>query len=215
MVRKIPDQMSFEEAALIEPATTTYAAVKDTGIGKGDRVLIAGGGVIGALSAQWCKYLGADFVAMTEINEHRSKKCLELGYADAIFDGKDPELLQKLGAASLGRGFKYFLECSGSAAALEAGMKVCGENALIAELGVMLRPVPVDFMTSLFRKFTIKFYLGYTLADFDKVMSLIAGGKFNVKSMVTGYCGLDDLDATYQKLLDPTCKDMKILLKFE
>jgi len=215
MVRKLPDQISLEEATLIEPATTTYAAVKSTGIGKGDRVLISGGGIMGAFAAQWCKYLGADFVAMTEINEHRSKKCLELGWVDAIFDGRDPELTQKLGAASLGRGFKYFLECAGSAAALEAGMKVCAEYATIAELGVMIRPVPVDFLTSIFRKFTIKFCLGYTYTEFETAMALISSGKFNVKSVLSGYCSLDDLDKTYQRLHDPACEDMKILIKFD
>ena len=213
-VRKMYDTMTFEDAAMIEPAATPYAVVKDMGIIPGDRVLVSGGGIIGSFAAQWCKVFGAEYVAMTEVNEFRGQKNLKDGNIDELFDGRDPDLLKKLMEASGGDGFKYFIECTGNAAALDIGMKACRLSGKIALVGVAPKPIPVNTMLGIQKRLTLKCYLAYQANEFEETMKLIADGKFNVKSQHTRDCTPEEVEDMYRHLQDPLCQDVKIMIRF-
>jgi len=214
LVRKLSDSISFEDASMIEPAATPYAVVKDLGIMPGDRVLVSGGGIIGSFAAQWCKAFGAEYVAMTEVNEFRGKKNLEEGYVDELFDGRDPDLVQKLIAASGGRGFKYFIECTGNAAALTVGMQVCRLSAMVALVGVAPHPIPVHTMLGIQKRLTLKCYLAYSPAEFEETKKLIEDGVFKVSSQWTRDCKPEEVEDMYRHLQDPKCEDVKIMIRF-
>ena len=71
MARLIPEEVTDEEAAMVEPAAVSLHAVKLADIMVGDKVLIVGGGVIGLLASEFAKKEGATYVCMLETNEKR------------------------------------------------------------------------------------------------------------------------------------------------
>ncbi|MBR2742895.1 MAG: alcohol dehydrogenase catalytic domain-containing protein [Clostridia bacterium] len=214
LVRKVPDGMLNEEAAMVEPCATPYSAVKDMNIRRGDKVLVFGGGIIGSFAAQWSKYFGADYVGMVEVNEFRGKKNLEVGNIDELFDGKDPELLQKLIKASGGKGFDYVLECTGQSQPLNTAILASKMYARIAIIGVSAQPILFNNIYALFKRARLQAYLCYTDAEFDEVMNLIATKKFDVMRYYSGDCKLEEIEDCFKYLHSPECQKVKIMLQF-
>ena len=79
MCYKIPDHISFEEAAMLEPMAVGTQAVRRGRISMGDKVLIAGAGPVGFLTMLIAKAAGATQIGMTDINENRLQFAKDYG----------------------------------------------------------------------------------------------------------------------------------------
>ncbi|HYH01670.1 MAG TPA: alcohol dehydrogenase catalytic domain-containing protein, partial [Bacillota bacterium] len=87
-VYKIPDHLSYDGGALIEPLAVATHAVRRAGIKLGEKVLIIGGGAIGILIAALCRINGASEVAVVDFSDARLKMALKLG-ATTIINPKE------------------------------------------------------------------------------------------------------------------------------
>ena len=76
MVLKVPDNVSDEEAAMVEPTAVALHGIHLADVKVGSKVLVIGGGIIGLLSAMFAKKEGASFVAVSETNPKRGEKAL-------------------------------------------------------------------------------------------------------------------------------------------
>ena len=137
LAHQIPDDLSFERAALIEPLAVAVQACRTAGSLAGKRVLVAGAGAIGLLSAQVASLYGAADVLITDIDGGRIKVAeTEFGVSAALpgdFEGP----------------FDCFIECSGSNVALIEGIKKlsAGSNAIILGMGQdQLNEIPLGWM---------------------------------------------------------------------
>lgn len=213
LVRKVPDSMTNEEAAMVEPCATPYSAVKDMGIRRGHKVLVFGGGIIGSFCAQWSKFFGASYVAMVEVNEFRGKKNLDDGNIDELFDGRDPELVQKLIKASGGKGFDFVLECTGQSAPLNTAIAVSKMYARVAIIGVSAQPILFNNIAALFKRARLQAYLCYTNEEFDEVIDLIATKQFDVLRHYSGDCALEDIENQFIELQSPSCRKVKMMVQ--
>ena len=77
----LPDHVSYEAAAMVEPAAVCLHAVKKAQITPASRVLVYGAGTIGMLSAMWARALGAALVAVSDIDDARLRAAEELGFS--------------------------------------------------------------------------------------------------------------------------------------
>ena len=212
LVRKIPEGMTDAEAAMIEPASTPYAALKDVGIKKGDKVLVAGGGIIGSFAAQWAKYFGAELVAMSEVNDFRMKTNNELGYVDIMFDARDPECIKKMMTATGGAGWDYVIECTGNDAAMQSALMTMKKRGTIVILGIAVKGYTLPGLLTVAKCATLKAYLGYSESEFDEVMELVANKKFDVLPQYTSDCKLSEVESKFEWLQSPKCTDVKIMI---
>ena len=77
-IHLVPDSLADEQAALIEPVSVAIHVVKTSKVQFGDNVLIIGGGPIGLLIAQVCRFAGAKKISIMEINDFRKEICWRL-----------------------------------------------------------------------------------------------------------------------------------------
>ncbi|MBQ3378253.1 MAG: zinc-binding dehydrogenase [Clostridia bacterium] len=215
LVVKLPDTMSDEEAAMIEPASTPYSACKQLGISRGATVLVSGGGIIGSCAAQWAKYFGAKYVAMTEVNEFRGNKVKADGYIDELFDGKDEKIVEKLRVATGGKGFDYFIECSGNINGTNTGLAAMKMRGKVALIGVQLQPKPFSIFHTMLYRLTVIGILGYTAPEFKEVMQIIANKEFNVLKQYSRDIKLEEVQQAFEDLENPNGTDIKIMIKFD
>ncbi|MED4910758.1 zinc-binding dehydrogenase [Brevibacillus centrosporus] len=81
MVHKLPDGVSLEEGALVEPTAVAMQAVRQSKLKVGDKVAIFGAGLIGLLTLLAAKAAGASEIVMVDVSEERLAKAKELGAA--------------------------------------------------------------------------------------------------------------------------------------
>jgi len=98
----IPERVSFEVASFVEPTNCCLKAVKKAQITPGQTVLVTGAGPIGLMFIMLVKYFGARAIA-TDLLPSRIAKALSLG-AEAAFDPRDPDLIDKVQALTNGIG---------------------------------------------------------------------------------------------------------------
>ncbi|NLW78461.1 MAG: alcohol dehydrogenase catalytic domain-containing protein [Ruminococcaceae bacterium] len=229
---KLPDSMTFEEAALIEPATVGLHTAR-LGIDKmGKTVLVTGAGLIGAMTMQWCKKLGAKKVYFTEVNESRAKKILEMGYADVWLNGLEGynELAAKfdessenygiqlgiaaqmLQIAGMPLGFDEVMDCSGHPSALNQGIALSKNYGSVVWAGVRSKPFALQHSLTIFRNINIKSFLGFDIPEYEMAMKSIADGSFPVKQYQSGSCTPETTQEAFVKLTTPGNDLFKIIL---
>ncbi len=118
----IPDEVTFEEAAMTEPAAVALHALRLGEITGGDTVVIFGAGPIGLMLARWAHVFGASLVCLVDIDPSRLEFARCLGMENLV-DGKDDHVLEHLRDRTNG-GPDLVIEGSGASSAFEQAMLV-------------------------------------------------------------------------------------------
>ncbi|MEJ2556337.1 MAG: alcohol dehydrogenase catalytic domain-containing protein [Anaerolineae bacterium] len=153
---KIPDNVSYEEAALVEPVSVAYHGVWGSGGGAAphDRIVVFGAGPIGLFAMLSCKASGA-LVIVVEPQTFRRQLAQGLG-ADVVLNPMDGDLAEQVKEHTGGRGATMVLECSGSNGALAATLDVIGQQGRIVLIGQSAgRKIPIEIGKAIFERTTI------------------------------------------------------------
>ncbi|RWZ68691.1 NAD(P)-dependent alcohol dehydrogenase [Labedella populi] len=180
----VPDSISDEAAALIEPLSVGIWASQKAGVTAGSRVLIAGAGPIGVIAAQVAREFGATEVHVTDISEERLAFALEHGATHGHVAGED------LSALSV----DAFIDASGAAPAIRGGIaavRPAGRVVLVG-LGADGLEIPVNLLQNRELALTGVFRYANT---WPIAIALLAAGRVDLDALVTGRFGLDDVEA--------------------
>jgi (R,R)-butanediol dehydrogenase/meso-butanediol dehydrogenase/diacetyl reductase len=209
MVHKIPDTMSFEQGALVEPAAVAVYAVAQSGLKIGQSCLIFGAGPIGLLCVQAALAAGATEVIVVDIAEARLKKAQEIG-ATKVINGKNENIPEEIKTLTNG-GVDIFLDAAGVQASFEGGiasLKNGGTAVLVALFG---KPVTHDAFDQVVREITIKATIAYR-NNFPQVIDLINRGIMPVEKLVTKRIKLDEIVTEGFEALVSSPSQVKILV---
>jgi L-iditol 2-dehydrogenase len=172
----LPETLSDETAALIEPLAVAVWARRRAGELAGTRVLVTGAGPIGLLVAQVAAASGADRVAIVDLNERR----LELARALGVDDAWPPDELVA------GReGFDVLFECAGSASALATGLGALRPGARVVVVGMAPEgsvKLPLEHLQR--RELTVTGSFRYA-GCFPEAIELAAGGRVALEPLIT------------------------------
>jgi L-iditol 2-dehydrogenase len=117
----LPDNMSFEDAALIEPLACVVKSYKRSGIRQGDTVLVIGLGVMGMMHVLLAKHYGAGQVIGADMVDFRLAKAKELG-ADRVINVSKEPLKEKVLSYTAGKGADIVVAGPNSISAMESGI---------------------------------------------------------------------------------------------
>lgn len=211
-VRKIPDHMSFEQGAMVEPTAVCLHGVHLSGIRAGDRVLITGAGLIAVLSAILARRQGASFIAVSARTPEKAKMMVDGGFADAVFDSKDPDHIKQLAAACGGTGYDAVLECTGSLAILNVCIAVARPASRIVLLGIGSSDEPFRFNRVSVKELFLVGSICYSAEEFDRSIELVASGDFDLMPFVTRRIGLSAISETFEQMLAHKTNDIKVMI---
>ncbi len=132
---KMPDNVSYEEGALVEPVAITYHGVWGAGGGVAphDRVVVFGAGPIGLFAMLTCQASGAP-VVVVEPQSYRRQLAQDMG-ADVVIDPTAGDVVEQVLDHTGGQGATLVLECSGSDGALAATMDVVAKEGRVVLIG--------------------------------------------------------------------------------
>jgi len=127
----IPDEMGFEQAALVEPLAIGVYAVQQSGSVAGSRIAVLGSGPIGLSVLLAARAAGVHSVLMTDKIEARQKKALAMGADWAGHDDQTETMLQKESG-----GFDIVFECCGDQAALDQAVELLKPGGTVMVVGI-------------------------------------------------------------------------------
>ena len=131
---KIPEKVTFEEAALVEPMAVALRGVKRSHIKSGDKVVIFGLGPIGLFAAQWAKLRGAKVILGVDRNKHKLEIAQRVGL-DYALNSSDDRLDVNMKELIGSEGPDVVLECSGSNEFQEKAIALVKKSGTISFIG--------------------------------------------------------------------------------
>lgn len=212
MVRKLPDSVSDDEAAMVEPSAVSLHAVNLANIKIGDKVLIIGGGIIGLMAAEFAKMNGASYIAMLETNLKRGRKAVGFGKVNEYFDATDESVIGKLKEQTNG-GFDVVIECCGSAPAVTEAIMTVKQGGTIVLVGVSLGAISIPTVVAVMAEVKMQGAIAYTEDEFDTCIDLIANKKINVEKYIDARVPLEDAQKSFEKLTSGKDAAVKIIFK--
>jgi L-iditol 2-dehydrogenase len=179
----VPDRVSDDAAALLEPLSVGIWASRKAGIGPGDRVLISGAGPIGLVTAQAARAFGAAEVIVSEPDLARRASAGRLG-ATAVLDPADG-LPAALDADA-------FIECSGAPGAAAAGIAAVRPAGTVVLVGMGVDEVALPLPLIQQRELTLTGTFRYA-GTWPAAIHLAATGQADLDGLVSARYGLDEV----------------------
>ncbi len=207
MVFKLPDNMSFEEGALVEPTAVCYHATNLANINVGDEVLVVGAGVIGLMSAMFAKKSGASKVVVSEANINRAKMAIDLGVADSYLNALDEEEMQK----NAGK-YDVVIECCGNAPAVNSAMNLVKAGGRVILVGVSMTPINMATISAVMKELTLIGAIAYTKEEFGKCIDMIANHEIDVDKFISKEITLEEVQNAYEELTSGKSSSIKIIV---
>ena len=211
MVLKVPDNLKDEEVAMVEPTAVGLHAIHLADVKVGDKVLVIGAGIIGLVSAMFAKMEGASYVAISEPNEARAKRAIELGVAEKWFNAKDEKLTEKLLFKTNG-GFDLAVDCCGNSKAVSSAIMAVHPGGKVVLAGVSMTPVTIPTVVAVMSEITIISSIAYTKEEFQTCIDLMADKKIDMMKFVDDIVDLEHVQQSYERLTSGTDSAVKILV---
>lgn len=189
----IPDSMTMEVAALLEPLSVGIATARKARIAPGSAVLITGCGPIGLISAQVARAYGAAEIVMTDLVAARRDRALTLGATRVV----DPAA-EALPDAH----FDAFIDAAGALAAVRSGISATapGGVAVLVGMGADDMSLPVAVITS--REISVTGIFRYN-NTWPTAIDLVQRGLVDLDVLVTARYGLDEVVDAIEADADP------------
>jgi L-iditol 2-dehydrogenase len=182
----VPENVSDDAAALLEPLSVGIWACRKARITAGDRVLVTGAGPIGLVSVQAALAFGATDVVVSDVNPARLALAKELG-ATEIIDARESR------ASDLPRPPQVLLECSGHAPAIAEAIRALGPAGRAVLVGMGSDEVALPLSVVQERELEVMGTFRYA-NTWPTAIALVASGRIDLDRLVTGTYRLDQTE---------------------
>lgn len=212
---KLPENMSFEEGALVEPLAVGLRAVGQAGLTYQDRVAIIGGGTIGQFSLMAAKLAGVRESLITVKYDQQARLARELG-ADHVVQIGEENLVEYLDEWTRGSGVDAVIETVGGVHNLDAALEIVRPRGTVVLVAGYFAPQPVNLARLVESEIILTgshcyAYTGMN-TDFGAAIDLIASGKVDVTRLVSHRFPLSEVAEAFRVSADKTSGAIKVHL---
>jgi L-iditol 2-dehydrogenase len=194
MAYAVPDSMSDDAAALLEPLSVAITTMRKAGIVPGSSILIAGAGPIGVICAQAAKAFGAARIVVTDLLASRREMALKFGATEVL----DPAAVD----VSAIEPVDAFVDATGVPVAVVSGIKAVGPagKVVLVGMGADEYSLPVSHIAN--NEITLTGVFRYT-DTWPAAIHLVQSGLVDLDAMVTGRYDLDHVADALESDTDP------------
>ncbi|MDD6888294.1 MAG: galactitol-1-phosphate 5-dehydrogenase [bacterium] len=190
---RIPDNVSFVQAAMVEPLSIAYHAATRTAIGPEDTVVVAGAGTIGLMAVQVVRSFGAGRVIAVDIDGGRLALAKESGATDCIHAGAGDALERILALSPDGAGVSVAIDAAGNEATMNLCIRSVGLDGRVILIGNTARDVHFPLQYVVTRQISL-FGSCASAGEYPACLELIASGKVKVDGMISRVVPLSEGD---------------------
>jgi len=203
-VLKLPERVSFEEGALVEPLACCVRSIQRCGIRPGDTVVVLGAGQNGLMHAQLSRIWGATRVVVLDPISWRRERALSFG-ADHVLDPGAEDAEAAVRAVNEGRLADVVVVTASKIPAIELGVALCGPGGTVM---IYAPPAPGERLAVepnhlFFREITLM--TSYSAGPYDTrlALDLIASRRVDLRGLITHRFPLEQAAAAFALTAQP------------
>jgi L-iditol 2-dehydrogenase len=210
---KLPDNMSYEHGAMIEPLAVAVHAVRRYGDVTGKKVLVLGGGPIGNLVAQTAKAMGAADILLSELSAYRLETASRCGIK--AVNPSQEDLLDTIIATFGPDKADVIFECVGINATMKQAIDYARKGSDIVVVGVFadLGTLNLGFLQD--HELRLIGSAMYRVEDYLKSIALVGAGLIELDALITCTVKFPDYLQAYKIIEEQKDKAMKVMVTFE
>lgn len=206
----LPDNVSFEQAAMVEPVAVALHALSLTPIKTGDVAVVVGTGMIGLFIIQALRIAGCSKIVAIDKDTDRLNLAKEMG-ATHIFQADHPNIPNEIRELSHNRGADIAFEVVGISATLALAVEVVRKGAVITLVGNLAQKAEIPLQSVVTRQIRLQGSCAIC-GEYPAALELIASGKINIDRMISAVVPLEEGSVWFDKLYRQEPGLMKVIL---
>jgi len=201
---RIPQNVSFEEAAILDPYCNGYkAVVQEMGLLPGEDIVVFGAGPLALSCVHIAHIMGAGNVILVGTASNidvRFPIAKKLGATHLVVADKE-NVVGRIREICGKDGLRCIAECSGAQVSLLRAIDTVRNGGIIAQVGMFKKEISVPMDTVALRAITIKGHMGYDTVSWRNCLSLLEKGILDAKSMITHRLPLSDWKKGFELMM--------------
>jgi L-iditol 2-dehydrogenase len=210
IVYKLPDNLSFAQAAMLEAVSVALHAVAVSKLDGGETALVIGAGMIGLLTLQAARAAGCSRVFVADIDATRLKSATELGAGETLLLS-GTELTKEILRLTEGRGVDVVLEAVGRNETIATAIDSVKKGGTVTLIGNITPQVNLPLQKVVSRQIRLQGSCA-SCGEYPEAMALMVSGKICVDTLITAVAPLSDGPTWFDRLHAGEPNLMKIVL---
>lgn len=209
-IMRLPDHVTFNEAALAEPLSISLRATKHAGDLTGKTVGVFGAGPIGQLGIACMKAAGAERIIAIDLVDKRLEIAKGMGATHTINAGED--VLAYTGKLTDGVGLDCIFDAAGVEPTINTGIEAVRNGGTILLVGMASPQIKIELKHAICKE--VKFLSSYMYTtEMKEGLDMIAAGDIDVKKIITAEYPMSEGPQIFADLFSGQSKDVKVILK--
>ncbi|XP_057307172.1 sorbitol dehydrogenase-like [Hydractinia symbiolongicarpus] len=211
---KLPNHVSYEEGALLEPLSVGVHACRRAGVVMGDTVLILGAGPIGLVTLMVAKAAGASRIAITDLDANRLQMASKLGADQTIkVTSRDGKEVADHIRSSFGDPDRT-IECTGAESSIQTGIYATKSGGVLVIVGMGKSEITLPIVNALVREVDVRGIFRYANC-YPTALELVASGKVDVKPLITHRFKLEQSHDAFEVSASGKDNAIKVMISCE
>jgi L-iditol 2-dehydrogenase len=210
IVYRLPQDLSFAEAAMLEAVSVALHAVHVSELDGGETALVIGAGMIGLLILQAARAAGCSRVFIADVDATRLKLAADLG-ADDTVQASEGALMQEVLRLTAGRGVDVVFEAVGRNETVAGAINCVRKGGKVTLVGNIAREVLMPLQEIVTRQIRLQGSCA-SAGEYREAMELVSAGKIRVGPLISAVAPLSDGPAWFQRLYEREPNLMKVVL---
>lgn len=210
-ITPLPEGMSFDEGAMIEPLAVTVHAAKRFAPMQGAKVAILGAGPIGILLGQSCKALGAAQVLITDLSEKRLELARTCGI-DFTINTRERDFGEALNGCFGPDKADVIYDCAGNNTTINQAIRCARKGSKLVLVAVFAGMATADLAVLNDKELDLDTSMMYRHEDYLEAIRLVQEGSVQLRPLMSKHFAFKDYLQAYQYIEQHTEETMKVLI---
>jgi L-iditol 2-dehydrogenase len=210
IVFKIPDALSFNEAAMVEPVSVAVHAVNLTPVALGDTALVVGAGMIGLLTVQALRAAGCGTIISTDLADDRLDAATKMG-ADLTLNPKSTDIVQAVLDMTGGTGVDIAMEAVGAEITVATAIDSVRKGGSVTLIGNITPKIGFGLQSVVTREISMQGSCASS-NDYPACLEMMARGAMQTADLISATRPLEDGPAMFNRLYNHEPGLTKVIL---
>ena len=207
----LPEGLSWEQGAMVEPLAVALRAANLTPIQLGDTVVVIGAGPIGLLAMLTARLKGAGAVIVTDLSPHRRAMARRLG-ADLALNPQEDDVAALVRERTGGLGAHATIEAVGIGPTVAQSLALARTGGHVTWIGNSAPKVELNMQEVVTRELTIRGTYGFA-EEFPRAIAALAAGRIDVTPLIERVAPLEEGPALIHDLAEGSLDAVKVILR--